>query len=223
MTVHDVARRLPRISMVRDRSRSLAMLDALLSPEWEHRYYAFDARWGPGEALASMRNGSGDDYAIVFSEAGAWIRVFDHESPMSPWALEPRQVWPGVVDEVPAVFRAYLEEPAFMFDGVLQATACLWWETGDDRWHAGAIQFPAGREDPDGSGWLLELLVDGSAEGYQRFAEDYYEIDVNVAAVRQVLALRPLTQELVTALNDTVRVTDLAKDIADIGYPVAQP
>src|SRR5919109_1060982 len=98
--------------MVRDRSRSLAMLDAILSPAWENRYYSFDTRWGPGEALASMRNGSGDDYAIVFSEAGAWTRVFDHESPMSPWALDPRQVWPGVVDEVPAVFRAYLEEPA---------------------------------------------------------------------------------------------------------------
>ncbi len=79
---------------------------------------------------------------------------------------------------------------------------------------------PAART-PTGSGWLLELLVDGSAEGYQRFAEDYYEIDVDVAAVRRIMALRPLTQELVTGLNDAVRMADLAKDVADIGYPVA--
>jgi hypothetical protein len=84
MTAQDVARRLPDIPVVRDRSRALAMLDAILSPEWEYRYYSFVAAWGPAQELASMRNGSGDDYAIVFSPAGAWIRVFAHESPMSP-------------------------------------------------------------------------------------------------------------------------------------------
>lgn len=219
--VHDVARRLPSITTVRDRSRSLAMLDAILSPRWDHRCYAFDAHWGPVEALASMQNGSGDEYGIVFSEAGAWIRVFDHESPMSPFEFEPPRLWPGVVDAVPQVFGAYLEEPAFMSQGVLRATACLWRQPAEARWHAGAIQFPTGRKDPDGSGWLLELLVDGSAEGYQGFAEDYYEIDVDVAAVRQVMALRPLTEQLVTGLNDAVRVGDLTKDVADIGYPVA--
>jgi hypothetical protein len=76
-------------------------------------------------------------------------------------------------------------------------------------------------KDPDGSWRLLELLVDGSAEGYQRFAEDYYEVDVNISAVRQVMTLQPLTQGLITSLNDAVRMADLAKDVADIGYPVA--
>ena len=60
------------------------MLDAILSPEWEYRYYSFNASWGPAQELASMRNGTGDDYAIVFSPAGAWIRVFDHESQSEP-------------------------------------------------------------------------------------------------------------------------------------------
>jgi hypothetical protein len=99
----------------------------------------------------------------------------------------------------------------------------LWRQTTDDRWHAGAIDFPAGQEDPDGSEWLLELLLDDSPEAYRRFAEDYYELkSVNLAAVRQVYALRPLTQPLVTALNDQLSVADLAHDIAEIGYPTAQ-
>lgn len=34
-----------------------------------------------------MRNGSGDEYAIVFSAAGAYIRGFDHEAVMSPYAV----------------------------------------------------------------------------------------------------------------------------------------
>ncbi|MFE4802065.1 hypothetical protein ACFRFL_45945 [Streptomyces sp. NPDC056708] len=34
-----------------------------------------------GEEMASMRNGSGDEYSIVFSAAGAYVRGFDHETP----------------------------------------------------------------------------------------------------------------------------------------------
>jgi hypothetical protein len=223
MTAQDVARRLPDIPVVRDRSRSLAMLDAILSPEWEYRYYSFVASWGPAQELASMRNGSGDDYAIVFSPAGVWIRVFAHESPMSPWAQEPARPWPGVLDTVPTPFQACVQEPAFILDGVALVTACLWRQTTDDRWQTGAIDFPAGQADPDGSEGLLELLLDHSPDAYRRFAEDYYQPrSVDLAAVREVYALRPLTQPLVTTLNDQLSVADLAYDIAEIGYPTAQ-
>jgi hypothetical protein len=171
-----------------------------------------------------MRNGSGDDYAIVFSPAGAWVRVFAHESPMSPWGLEPPRPWAGVLDTVPTAFQACVQEPAFTLDGVAMVTACLWRQTTDDRWHTGVIDFPAGQEDPDGSQWLLELLLEDSPEAYRRFAEDYYQPrSVDLAAVREVYALRPLTQPLVTALNDQPSLADLAHDIAEIGYPTAQP
>src|SRR5918993_1411739 len=153
MTAQDVAHQLPDIAVVRDRSRSLAMLDAILSPQWEYRYYSFDATWGPEDELASMRNGTGDDYAIVFSPAGAWVRVFDHESPMSPWALEPPRPWPGVLDSVPTAFQACVQEPAFILDGVPMVSACLWRQTTDDRWQTGAIDSqPAGRTRTAASG-----------------------------------------------------------------------
>jgi hypothetical protein len=223
MTAQDVARRLPDIPVVRDRSQALAMLDAILSPEWEYRYYSFDASWGPAKELASMRNGSGDDYAIVFSPAGAWIRVFDHESPMSPWALEPPRPWLGVLDTVPTAFQECVQEPAFILDGVPMVSACLWRQTSDDCWRTGVIDFPAGRVDPDGSQWLLELLLDDSPEAYRRYAEEYYELhSVDLAAVREIYALRPLTQPLVAILNDRLSVADLARDIAAIGYPTGQ-
>jgi hypothetical protein len=45
---------------------------------------------------------------------------------------------------------------------------------------------------------------------------------VDQAAVREVYALRPLTQELVTTLNGELSLADLAGDIAEIGYPAAQ-
>lgn len=42
------------------------MLDAILSPACERRSYSFNAGWADGEEMASMRNGSGDEYSIVF-------------------------------------------------------------------------------------------------------------------------------------------------------------
>lgn len=92
---------------------------------------------------------SGDEYSIVFSAVGAYVRGFDHESPTS----------------------------------------------------------------------LFGLLVDRSPEAFQRFAEDYYEVSIDLGAVSQVHALRPLNQELVSLLTPEVSLTDLAQDISEIGYP----
>ncbi|MEV6249615.1 hypothetical protein AB0M38_25940 [Streptomyces sp. NPDC051742] len=223
MTVYDVARTLPGIEELRDRSRGLAMLDAVLSPDWEGRYYSFDAHWSESEQLASMRDGSGGEYTIVLSPAGAFARVFDHESPLSPYGpLADGQTWPGVLDGVPEAFREYLTEPAFTDeDGVHVTTACLWREPTDTAWRTGPVDFADldGHEDPDGSGRLLHLLTDRSAEAYATWASDYYETPVDLDAVRHVLALRPLTPETVAALNPKVELADLADDIAEIGYP----
>ncbi|MEU5214947.1 hypothetical protein AB0G79_01935 [Streptomyces sp. NPDC020807] len=227
MTVYDVARALPGIEELRDHSRGLAMLEAVLCPEWESRYYSFDASWSEYEQLASMKDGQGDEYTIVLSPAGAFVRVFAHESPLSPFGeLADGQTWPGVLDGVPEAFAEYLTEPAFTDeDGVHVTTACLWREPADTEWRTGTVAFPdagddAAAEDPDGSGRLLHLLVDRSAEAYAEWASEYYDTEVDVEAVRKVLALTPLTEELVAALNPGVKLADLAEDIAEIGYPV---
>ncbi|MGW3137048.1 hypothetical protein [Streptomyces sp. NPDC001139] len=219
MTVQDVARLLPEIVVLREHCRSMAMLEACLSPEWADRYHSFDDHWSEGESMASMRNGGGDEYSIVFSAAGAYVRGFDHESPMSPYVED--GPWPGVVDEVPDVFRSCVEEPAFSDDGMPRVTACLWREAGDSSWRTGTIDFPdAHTDDPDGADYLFQLLVDRSPEAFRAWAEDYYEVPVDLEAVRHVFSSRPLTEELVRSLNSGIALADLAGDIAEIGYPV---
>ncbi|MEV4944342.1 hypothetical protein [Streptomyces sp. NPDC053755] len=220
MTVHDVARRLPEPAALRDHCRALAMLDAVLSPEWEDRYHSFDAHWSPTEEMASMRDGQGDEYSLVMSPAGVYLRGFAHE------------IGSGgrrAVARVPDAFRAYVEEPAFAHpDGEPLVTVCLWRLTGDSAWQVGAASLGAASaggasgRDTDDTDFLFGLLVDRSAEAYARWAGEYFELPVDPDAVRHVLALRPLTDDLVAALNPRVTLAGLAEDITETGYPRAR-
>src|SRR6185503_734304 len=92
---------IPNIESLKKLSQSLATLDAIMSPAWENRYYSFNSKWADREMMASMTNGCGDDYFVLFNSHGAIMKGFAHESPMSPWSTDLQQVWPGVLDEVP--------------------------------------------------------------------------------------------------------------------------
>lgn len=221
MSVHEVTRHLPAIPVVRERSRAMAMLDAIMSPEWESRYYSFDSHWAPGEEMASMRDGSGNAYSIVFSQVGAYARGFDHESPMSPYRVTPPTPWPGLFDGLPEVFRPHAAEPAFSApDGTPFVTVCFWRERTDTEWRSGnAGPLPPGVKDDGSAEWLFDVLLDGRPEAYQEFAEEYYEADVDIEAVRHVYALRPLTPDVVASLNPEVELSELEEDLAQIGYP----
>ncbi|GAA3590002.1 hypothetical protein GCM10022419_085670 [Nonomuraea rosea] len=204
---------MPSIATVRDRSRALAMLDAIMSPEWAFRYYSYNCRWSPAEEMASMRDGSGNEYSIVFSPAGAYARGFDHESPMSPYRADPPAPWPGLFESVPEAFRAQITEAAFSDPaGTPQATVCFWRERDDAEWRTGTT-------DDGGAGRLFDVLLDGRPEAYQKFAEEYYEVAVDLEAVRSVYALRPLTRSIVSALNPEADLAGLEEDLAEIAYP----
>jgi hypothetical protein len=217
-TVYDMALALPDIATLHRRCRALAVLEAIVSPEWESRYYSYDAAWNTGEQMASMRNGSGDEYSIVFTAAGAFIRGFAHESPMSPWGND-GELWPGLLDGLPDVFAPQIAEPAFSDNGTLCATFCLWRQTDDAQWHTGRIDFPAVRgylDDRDGSG-LLTILCDGTGEVYRAFAADYYEAEVDPAAVSHVYAGLPLDDHIVGLLNPDLVLADVADEVTAMG------
>ena len=205
---------LPDIDGLRRLLQSLAMLDAILSPGWDSRYYSFNARWSRGEQMGSMRNGQGDDLFALFDGAGCFLKGFAHEAPMSPYRRRPKQVWPGVLDAVPPQFAGGLSEPAFSIE---DATFCIWRRYGDASWQVGPIEFPAGA-DPDGSELLLSPL-DGDPETYATWAESYYRRPVHRAAVGQVYAHRRLTEVLVRQLNPKTSLERLAADRKEIGYP----
>jgi hypothetical protein len=206
---------LPDVDGLRLTLQSMAMLDAIVSPEWQFRYYSFNAAWGTSEQMGSMRNGNGDHSFAHFGPAGCWLKGFAHEYPMTPYREAPPRVWPGILDAVPTEFAACLREPAFSVEDV---TFCIWRRYGDRAWRVGLIEFPAGHPDPDGSEFLLSPL-DGRPRTYREWAADYYEREVGLSAVEHVYQHRPLTAEVVMQLNPEARLEELAADASEIGYP----
>lgn len=197
---------------------SLAVLDGIMSPEWQYRYYAFDPRWRKGVSLASMRNGSGDDFYILFAPEGCIIKGFAHESLMSPYRARranpgTRGIWPGIYDFVPDDLRILLEEPALTPDDV---TYCIWWENESPGWQMGVRDFPPD-DDPDGSETHLQIL-DGNPATYQEFARHYYERDIPIAVIRAIYAHYPVSREAIRAIDPTANVDRIFIDMRAYGY-----
>jgi hypothetical protein len=202
---------LPDIPELKRLAQSLAMLDAILSPEWEYRYYSFNQAWSDGGMVASMRNGSGDHWFAIFCAAGAALHGLAHEAPV----FRPGNPQPAIFDRLPVVFHAnLLHEPAFTTQ---DSTFCIWRQSGDGHWSCGPVELPAG-EDPDGSAELLGILA-GRPEQYAEFASDCYECEVDVEDVAAIYRHEPLGVELIRRLNPDTDLASLADDIAEIGYP----
>ena len=202
---------MPDIAGFRRLTRALATLDAILSPEWEYRYYSFNSNWAEGEMMASMRDGSGDQWFALLSSAGVVLHGLVHESPM--FRLD--SPWPGIFDSLPSEFHAnFLNEPAF---DTANTTFCIWRRASDDRWFAGAVQLPPG-DDPDGSSSLLAILA-GDPRQYVEFAAEYYERAIDVADIAAVYRHDPLTRALVKRLNPDAELEALTEDLREIGFP----
>lgn len=210
---------LPTIDTLKRISQAIATLDAILSPEWESRYYSFNSKWSVGEAMGSMRNGSGDDFFIHFSDAGAVIKGYDHESVMARFNVEHGQPWPGVLDKVPSELMSFLAKPAFSIE---ETTFCTWRRWTDGRWMIGDIAFPRFDLDPDGSAGLL-FILDGNPATYKTWAVEYYSDVIDdtlpLASVERLYNHEPLTSQLVRQINPSIRLADIIEDLEEIGYP----
>jgi hypothetical protein len=204
---------LPDVAQLKRTLQAMAVLDAILSPEWQDRYYSFNSRWAPGEEMGSMRNGHGDELFAHFSHGGCWLKGFAHEYPMNPHRQSPNRVWPGVLETVPQEFESCLQEPAFSLQ---DTTFCIWRRTVDDGWRVGPVEFPDGH-DPDGSEFLLSDL-DGQPTTYQRYAQEYYERDVELWIVEHIYAHRPLTEAIAASLNPELTLGALTTETDEIGY-----
>jgi len=189
--------------------KAMAMLEAILSPDFEFRYYSYNCHWDDAlsQRVASMQNGSGDEYFILFQPSGVILKGYEQAH-----RLGTREAVTDLFAAVPSHYSDFLNEPAFELEN---STFCYW--------HDGQWEKAEGVAEPDknGSTSLLGILT-GRPEDYQAYAEGYYLSEVPIESVRKIFSITPLTQELVASLNPDVSIEQLASDIAEIGYPLKQ-
>lgn len=214
---------LPAPSVLKAVSKALAVLDLIVEPDPWLRYYSYHPDWGPAEDLASMRDGEGNEYSIVFLPDGAaYARGFDHESPVSPWGND-RQLWPGLTDGLPERLVKYVREPAFGCDGIPDMTVCLWTETdAAGSWEHGNVPPPGGPGDQSGAETLFRLVSRPEPGQYQAWASSYYGIDIETAAIADIYASRPPDQELVSRINPGRLLSEMLDELRQAGYPVSE-
>ncbi len=207
--------RLPDPVTLRGKAQTLAVLDAIMSPDWKYRYYLFNSKWGHDEMMTSMKDSCGDNFFILFNPHRAILKGFDHESFMSPWARDDRSLWPGMFTSVPSQFSEFLTEPAF---DIPNTTFCSWRLHTEPTWRSGVSDFPDGDECGDGSEELLSIFL-GGAETYRKFAQGYYEKELPLKELELVYDHQLLTAELVKQLNSRASLLELEKDLEEIAYP----
>jgi hypothetical protein len=203
--------KLPDIQTLRRLTKSIAMLDAILCPEWEYRYYSYDSKWGKDEEMASMRNGCGDHWFLLFNVHGAALKGFAHEYPLAGDASFAARIQ----STVPPVFASFLHEPAF---SMAAASFCIWRSRTDPIWSVVSPATGPVSPEEDGSAELLGIF-DGNSETYRLWAEDYYEREIAPTAVRSIDDHQALSDRLVTTLNVELALPDITKDAIEIGYP----
>lgn len=187
--------------------------------------------------VLAFRNGGGDSAIVAFCPAGVLVKGFDHESKMSPYRLRGR-VRDGVYFGLPTGLRRFVLEPgrladpegdgeSDLFAGKLAAgepevelaavTFAAWWSGG--RWACGPVD-PSAAADlaGDGSGWIVDAILEGTAHYVE---DDSFAYDE--ALVAKIDRNEPLSDEEVRKLDAKADVATVRARFAKIGYGAKLP
>lgn len=197
---------LPDWKKLREACKAMAVLDAILSPEWVYRYYSYDSHWSENEELFEMRNGEGGQMLILFREEGAVINGYTSE--MAESNKE------ALTNQLPAVFEEFIFGEPVSSSGT---TFCVW-TTADGNWQTGIL--------PTEDDYSEELLsaMDGQPETYLKWASIYYkgsytESGIPLKTVTNIFKQEPLTTAMVLSLVKEVEDWDqLKEDLSEISY-----
>ncbi|KXH85806.1 hypothetical protein [Chryseobacterium kwangjuense] len=198
---------LPDPENLRRICKAISVLDAILSQEWQYRYYSYNNKWSDQEEFFEMRNGSGDHMFILFLKNGCVINGFAHEYP--------QQNKQQLTVNLPPVFNEFIfGEPV----NSIGTTFCLW-ATRQKNWQTGQ---PEHYEDM--SEELLSIF-DGHPQTYvdwatEYFEESYKETGIPLETVTKIYNGETLTKDMVLSIVEEPEDWEqLENDLSEIGYP----
>ena len=187
--------------------KAISVLDAIISQEWQYRYYSYNSKWDTNERCLQMRNGSGDEMHILFREDGCAINGFAHEYEQQDKAK--------LTNNLPRIFNDFIfGEPVKS----IGTTFCLW-TTELKNWQTGQIE-----NFEDNSEEMLNIF-DGQPQTYidwatVYFEESYKESGIPLDTVTKIYNGEILTKEMVLSIIDELEDWEQLKaDLNEINYP----
>lgn len=216
MTAQDAASRLPDPTQLERVSLALAALDLVLLSDPYDRMFSYEPNWRGDTNLASMNNGAGGEYRIIFDTFGTLVMAFDHESPLSPWNTPNKELVEGLVDGIPKELTPLVTDPAFAAQEspAAEVTFCAWAKTDAvDGWITGPL------EDDGGAAWLLEVVMGDAASLYTSFLNEVREPALMPEQLAPFFALEPISHALLEELGSELATKEVLAGLATLGYP----
>lgn len=187
--------------------KAISVLDAIICPEWEFRYYSYNSKWGEGEEFCEMRDGSGDLMNILFLEEKCVISGFAHEFQNNKKS--------DVTVNLPEVYHEFIFGEPVTSNGT---SFCLWINENDN-WQTGNIL-----DFNDNSEEMLAIF-DGNPQTYidwasEYFEDSYIETGIPFKTVKEIYDGKILTKEMVLSIVEDVEDWKLLEeDLKEINYP----
>lgn len=185
------------VNQIRQKLKAFALADAILSEEWQYRYFSYNSNWSETEEMASLRDGSGGEWFLWISgQLAGYKCVSPEDGFMSD--LE------SVKATLPPEYYPFVTEPAFSMD---RAT-CIWY-LKESSWIKHGLSVK----------WLIDLeaVMGWTAKDYHAWAVDYYEIDIDLLDIQSLIENR-FSEKLAIKMNPAVSLIDLQDDVKEIGY-----
>ena len=185
------------IEEITKKLKSISLLEAIICPEWEYRYFSFNSKWGEGEEMASMRNGSGDEWFLWVKNGLAALKVMNHEF----GTLKDIET---IKNQFPTVYASFITEPAFS----INESTSLWY-LNEAEW----VKYDVNEEETN----KLIKVFNWTPSEYKEWAEDYYENEFSLEAIDNIMAGK-FSENDIHLLNDELSYKDIEEEISEIGY-----
>ena len=182
--------------VLRNKLKHLALLDAIIEPEWEYRYYSYNSNWSDTQEMASLRDSCGGEWFFLLDESNV---SFKCTSPVD-----------GLVDNfdeikktLPERFTPFLNEAAFSMD----QGSCIWF-IEDDIW----VKLGKDISDLPNPIRIQEM----TASDYCQFVEEIFEQKIDQDVVQSIFDGN-FTIDMAKKINPSIDLDALQKDISEIG------
>lgn len=187
--------------------KAISVVDAILSQEWEYRYFSYNNKWAAGEEFFEMRDGEGSRMLVLFHKEGCVINGFDAE-------VKKRNKT-ELTQGLPTIYHPFIfGEPVKSYG----TTFCLWTNQKEE-WEVGKI-----KDAEDNSEDFLAFFEEDPTT-YVEWATDYFEgsyvkSGIPIATVTKIYQGQVLTKKMVLTIVDELEDwKQLETDLKEIGYP----